>query len=107
VNNLNDNYNIDAGGSGSHYSKNKSATTATAATSTVASTTDEIVMEMVEAIIDNNNSVNSDISNNPFESSTGVGGDSDVNLWHVRSELPSRLSTSPSSVGAEQTEGKL
>lgn len=94
VNNLMRDYNAD-------YNSNKSAETATAPV--VSSTTDEIVMEMVEAIIDNNNSINTYINNNPNEDSNSGN---DVNLLSKSTQSSSNSSDELKVQAADGVESK-
>jgi hypothetical protein len=71
---VNDNFNYNENGDDNSNKSIKSHSTSTVSTTTM---TDAVVMEMVEAVIDNNNSNNN--VNSKYDGS-------DVNLWKIKSE---------------------
>ena len=70
---MDDNFNSD-------NNSNKSTKSHLASTISTTIMTDAVVMEMVEAVIDNNN------NNNKYDNKNNVNSNSDVNLWNIKSE---------------------
>ena len=69
---VNDNFNYNENGDDNSNKSTKSHLTTTVSTTTM---TDAVVMEMVEAVIDNNNNNNNNVNSK-----------NDVNLWNIKSE---------------------